>query len=100
MFGNGEAESGAADLAGTSDIHAIETLENARLIGLGNADAGVRDAGGPPRYPATGPANSRKCEGLFRRRDAERFPRSFPQNEGRPGAEPQAQAGRHPFWKA
>src|SRR6266478_9851878 len=43
MFGNGEAESGAANLAGTSNIHAIETFENARLIGLGNADAGVRD---------------------------------------------------------
>ena len=33
MFGNGQAESGAADLAGTSDIHAIETFKNARLIG-------------------------------------------------------------------
>src|SRR6266478_4457361 len=43
MFGNGQAESGAADLAGTSDIHTIETFKNARLIGLGNTDAGVRD---------------------------------------------------------
>src|SRR5882724_1043951 len=43
MFGDGEAESSAANFAGTGSVHAIETFENAGLVGLGDADAGVRD---------------------------------------------------------
>src|SRR5882724_4151495 len=43
MLGDGEAEARAANFAGTGSVHTIETFENARLVGLGNADAGVRD---------------------------------------------------------
>src|SRR5882724_13049697 len=43
MLGDGEAEARAANFAGTGSVHTIETFENAGLVGLGNADAGVRD---------------------------------------------------------
>src|SRR5579885_3573985 len=41
MPGYGEAESGAAGLAGARGIHAIEALENPGLIAFWNADTGV-----------------------------------------------------------
>src|SRR5260370_28865850 len=46
MFGDGEAQAGAADFAGTGNINSVETLENAGLIGPGNAYAGVGDGEG------------------------------------------------------
>src|SRR5690242_4081895 len=41
MLGYGKAEAGTADLAGACDIHTVEALEDARLVGLGDADPGV-----------------------------------------------------------
>src|SRR6266851_8252522 len=41
MFGDGEPQPGAADFAGTSHINAVEALEDARLVRLWDADAGV-----------------------------------------------------------
>jgi hypothetical protein len=46
MFGNGEAQPGAADFAGTRDIYAIEALEDAGLVGLRDANASVRNREG------------------------------------------------------
>src|SRR5260370_7284415 len=43
MFGDGEAQAGAADFAGTGNVNSVETLDNARLIRLGDPAAG----GGP-----------------------------------------------------
>src|SRR5437879_4593757 len=46
MFGDGQAQAGAADFAGTGNVNSVETLENARLIGPGDAYAGVGDGEG------------------------------------------------------
>src|SRR5260370_17026383 len=43
VLGDGETESGAAEFAGARGIHAVEAFENARLVGFGDADAGIRD---------------------------------------------------------
>src|SRR2546421_11002972 len=43
MPGDGEAQAGAAGFAGARGVHAVEALENARLLGFGDADAGVGD---------------------------------------------------------
>src|SRR5580692_7085029 len=43
MFGDGQAEAGASRFAGTRDVNAIEAFKNAWLVGLRDADAGVRD---------------------------------------------------------
>ena len=43
VFGDGEAEAGAADFAGAGCVHAIEALEDALLIGERDADAGIGD---------------------------------------------------------
>ena len=44
VLGDGEAETGAARFAGASGVHAVEALEDAGLVGGGNADAGIRDS--------------------------------------------------------
>jgi len=41
VFGDAEAEAGAAGFAGAGGIHAVEAFEDAFGIGEGNADAGV-----------------------------------------------------------
>src|SRR5260370_705409 len=41
MFGDGKSQAGAADFAGAGDIDAVEALEDAGLVGAGDADAGV-----------------------------------------------------------
>src|SRR5450432_2552867 len=41
VFGDGQAQAGAARFAGAGGIDAIETFEDTRLIGLRNADARV-----------------------------------------------------------
>ena len=46
VLGDGEAEAGAADFAEAGDVHAVEAFEDARLVGLGDADAGVGDGEG------------------------------------------------------
>src|SRR5216684_4686003 len=43
VLGNGQTEARAACLAGARGVHAIEALEDARLIGGGDADAGIGD---------------------------------------------------------
>src|SRR5450432_4385755 len=43
MLGDGKSQSGAASFAGTRGIHAVEAFENTRLVGFGNANAGVGD---------------------------------------------------------
>src|SRR6266849_5715374 len=43
VLGDGEAEAGAAELAGARGVDAIEALEDARLVGGGDADAGIGD---------------------------------------------------------
>ncbi len=43
VLGDGEAQAGAAQLAGARGVDAIEALKDARLIGSGNADAGIGD---------------------------------------------------------
>src|SRR5271165_4354592 len=43
VFGDGQAQASPAGLTGTRSVHAIESLENAGLIGLRNADAGIRN---------------------------------------------------------
>src|ERR1700739_2520307 len=43
MLGDRQTESRAAGFAGTRCIHAIEALEDPRLVGCGYPDAGVRD---------------------------------------------------------
>src|ERR1700738_2399951 len=43
VLGDGEAEPGTANFAGTGDVDAIEAFENPRLVSLGNADTGVRN---------------------------------------------------------
>src|SRR5580704_18876750 len=41
MLGDGQPEACAPGFAGARDIHAVEALENAGLVGLRNADASV-----------------------------------------------------------
>src|SRR5258708_15020266 len=41
MSGDREAQPSTADFAGTRNVDAVETLEDAGLIGPGDADAGV-----------------------------------------------------------
>jgi hypothetical protein len=41
MFGDGQTETGASGFARTCDIHAVEALEDAGLVGFRNADSGV-----------------------------------------------------------
>src|SRR6266446_7145662 len=41
VLGNGETETSAAQFAGAGGVDSIEALEDARLIGGGNADAGI-----------------------------------------------------------
>ena len=43
LGGDGEAETRAAGLAGARLVHAVEALENTAPVGLGNADAVVRN---------------------------------------------------------
>src|SRR6516162_616824 len=43
MLGNRQAEARASGLAGARHVHAIKALEDARLIGLRNADARIAD---------------------------------------------------------
>src|SRR2546430_186156 len=43
MLGDGEPQASAAGFAGTGHIDTIETLEDARLVGFGDANAGVGD---------------------------------------------------------
>src|SRR5580700_5547588 len=43
MFGDGQTKTCAPGLAGTGYIDAVEAFKNARLVGFGNADAGVGD---------------------------------------------------------
>src|SRR5260370_16020072 len=43
VLGNGEPQPGAADFAGTGHIDAVEALEDARLVRLRDADAGIRN---------------------------------------------------------
>src|SRR5712691_1687414 len=43
VLGDGEAQAGAAELAGARSVDAIEALEDARLVGGGDADAGIGD---------------------------------------------------------
>jgi len=43
MFGDGQAQPGPASLAGARGVHAIEALEDARLVRGGDADAGIGD---------------------------------------------------------
>src|SRR5260370_195514 len=46
MFGDGKPKPGAANFAGTRDVHAIEALEDAGLIRPGDADAGIGNSKG------------------------------------------------------
>ena len=46
MLGDGEPQPGAADFAGTRNINAVETLEDAGLIRPRDADTGVRNREG------------------------------------------------------
>src|SRR5216684_7069665 len=46
MFGDGQAQAGAADFAGTSNVNAVEALEDAGLIRPRDADASVGDREG------------------------------------------------------
>src|SRR4029077_11170250 len=41
MLGDGEPQPGAADFARARDVHTVEALKNARLVGLRDADTGV-----------------------------------------------------------
>ena len=41
---DGKAEAGAADFFGVAFIDAVKPLKDARLVGVGDADAGIRDA--------------------------------------------------------
>jgi hypothetical protein len=41
MFGDGQAETSASGFPGTRDIDAVKPLEDARLVRLGNTNAGV-----------------------------------------------------------
>src|SRR5258708_20748379 len=41
MFGDGEAQAGTPEFARARGVHAVEALENARLLGSGDADTGV-----------------------------------------------------------
>src|SRR5258708_28468997 len=41
MLGDCQAEASAASFAGAGRVHSIEALEDARLVGGGNADASV-----------------------------------------------------------
>src|SRR5258708_9347130 len=43
VLGDGQPEAGTADLTRTRGVDAIKTFENARLIGLRDADAGIGD---------------------------------------------------------
>src|SRR6266849_5409492 len=43
VLGDGEAEAGAAEFAGARGVDAVEALEDARLVGGGDADAGIGD---------------------------------------------------------
>ena len=43
VLGDGEAKASAACLAGARGVDAIEALEDARLVGFGNANASVGD---------------------------------------------------------
>src|SRR5260370_36281916 len=43
VLGDGEAQAGAAELAGARGVDAIEALEDARLVGGGDANAGIGD---------------------------------------------------------
>src|SRR6266849_4249419 len=43
VLGDGEAQAGAAELAGARSVDAIEALEDARLVGGGDANAGIGD---------------------------------------------------------
>ena len=43
VLDDGQTETRAADGLGMAFIHAVEALENAALVRVGNADAGVRD---------------------------------------------------------
>src|SRR6266851_2867011 len=43
VLGDGKAQASAAELAGARGVDAIEALKDARLIGSGNADAGIGD---------------------------------------------------------
>ena len=44
VLGDGEAKTGAARFAGAGRVHAVEALEDARLVGGRNANAGIRDS--------------------------------------------------------
>src|SRR5690348_1865662 len=43
VLGDGQTETGAAGFAGARDIDAVEAFEDARLVGFGDTDAGIRD---------------------------------------------------------
>ena len=44
MFGNGQSEAGAAELAGGGGVHLLEFLKQQVLFVGGDADAGIRHA--------------------------------------------------------
>src|SRR5580692_4762780 len=44
MFGDGQAQPGSSGLAGPRGVHAVEALENTRLVRFGNTNAGVGDS--------------------------------------------------------
>src|SRR5882672_3132018 len=46
MFGDGKPQPCTADFAGTGHVDAVEALEDARLVRLRDADAGVRNREG------------------------------------------------------
>src|SRR5215467_12525256 len=46
MLGDRKAEARAADFTGPRHVNAVETLKDARLVHLGDADSGVGDGEG------------------------------------------------------
>ena len=43
VFDDGEAQTCAADLFGMALVNAVEALEDAALVSVGNADAGINN---------------------------------------------------------